>query len=105
MILDTGHGIHVACVFIVMTVKTKVFPVAPVRRVVIVVVVFVVYGQLVQVLPGEFASASSAHPGMNLEGSRSIVTIACRAIFDRFSNYGVEFVIVCHVLALARIIE
>ena len=31
MILDTGHGVHIAGVFIVMTVKTEVFQVVALR--------------------------------------------------------------------------
>ncbi len=59
-----------------MTVKTKVFPVAAVGRIVIVVVVFMVYCELVKVRLGKFTTAPPAHPGVNLQGLRSIVSLA-----------------------------
>ena len=65
MILDTRNGVHVAGVFVVMTVKTEVFPVAAIGRIVVVVMIFMVDGEFVQVLPGELTSSSPAYPGMN----------------------------------------
>src|SRR3989338_2768305 len=62
-----AHQVREALMLIVVTIKTKVFPVAAVGRVVVVVVVLVVHGKLVQVLARKGAPAAAADPGVELE--------------------------------------
>ena len=65
MIFDIGYGVDVAGVFVIVTVKTEVFPVTSIGWIIVVVMIFMVYGQFVQILAGEFTPASPAHPRMN----------------------------------------
>ena len=63
MAFNTGNRVHIAGVFVVMTVKTEVLPVASIGRIVVVIVVFVVHGQFVQVLTSELTPASPQTQG------------------------------------------
>ena len=91
MAFNTWNRVHIAGVFVVMTVKTEVLPVASIGRIVVVIMVFVVYGQFVQVLTSELAPASPTHPGVNLERLCPIVALAVISILDRLGNHRVEF--------------
>ena len=77
---------------IVMAVNAEIFPVAAIGRIVVVIVVFVVHGQFVQVLTSELAPASSAHPGMNLERLRPIVSLAGIAVPDGLGDNSIQIV-------------
>ena len=55
----------VFCIFLmfpIVAVETQILPVTPVRWVVVMVVIFMVYGQLVQILSGEFTPATRTNP-------------------------------------------
>ena len=92
MAFNTGNRIYIAGVLVVVTIKAEVLPVASIGRIVVVIVVFVVHGQFVQVLTSELAPASSAHPGMNLERLRPIVSLAGIAVPDGLGDNSIQIV-------------
>ena len=71
--------------FIVVAVKAQQLPIAPVRRIVVMIVVTVMYGQLAQILPGEFTCAAPTHPRIKLE---RLFTIALLPLFARATRLG-----------------
>jgi hypothetical protein len=63
----TGHMIDVSTVLVVVAIDAQILPVAPVCRIIVMVVIFVVNSKKMEVLVGEFPSATGAHPGMNTQ--------------------------------------
>ena len=90
MAFNTGNRVHIAGVFVVMTVKTEVFPVASIGRIVVVIMVFVVHGQFVQVLTSELTPASPTHPRVNLERLCPIVPLAGIAVPDGLGDNSIQ---------------
>ncbi|CAK0772786.1 hypothetical protein CCP4SC76_5600017 [Gammaproteobacteria bacterium] len=63
-----GAGFEQALMLVVVAIDAEQFPVAAVGRVVVVVVVTMVNRQFPQILAGELAATTPAHPGVEFEG-------------------------------------
>jgi len=93
-------------VLIVVAVQTEQFPVAAVGRVVVVVVVAVVHGELLQVLPREFARTAAANPRVNLQRLFAVTQLARLPIAQGLGDHSIRVYTLCiinsHIYLLVR---
>lgn len=78
--IETTHLIDMTLMFIVVTIETKVLPIAAIWRIIIVVMVLMMHRQLLQILMGELTPTTTTYPGVNPQGlfPISLQTILCR---------------------------
>ncbi len=76
--------------FIVVAVQAEQFPVAAVGGVVVVIVVAVMDRKLLNIFTGELAPATSAYPGVELEGLGAVILLARLAVALGVGDYFIE---------------
>jgi len=86
--------IQVAGMFVVVAVETQQLPIAAVGGIVVVVVIAVVHREFVQVCAGEFAAATPADPGVELERLFPVAQLALIAFAPRGGDDLVQLVVV-----------
>ena len=72
--------------FVVMAINAQQFPIAAIGWVVVVVVVAMVHGQFAQIGVGEFPSAATADPRIDLEGFFAVAFFTLVAGFSGTQN-------------------
>ena len=75
---------------VIVAINAEQLPVAAVRRVVVMIVVAVMYGQLTQILTGEFTRATPTDPRIEFQGLFAIALLALLTRAPRLGNNPVE---------------
>lgn len=93
-ILAVGGGMNMACVFILMTIDTKQFPVAPVRWVIVVIMIAVMDGQFTQIGTVKVPAATATYPRKQFQCLLPIGLLSLFAVFSGFSDNLIESTVV-----------
>ena len=90
-----GIRLEQPLVFIVVTIDAQKLPIAAIRRVIVMIVVAVVDGELHNVIAGEFPSATSANPWIELERLLAVALFARLPVLPGFGDQLVQFAGIC----------
>ena len=93
-IMAVCGGMNMACVFILMTVDTKQFPVASVRWVIVVIMIAVMDGQFTQIGTVKVPAATATYPRKHFQRLLPIGLFPLFAVFSGFSDNLVESTVV-----------
>ncbi|OGT78787.1 MAG: hypothetical protein A3I78_08215 [Gammaproteobacteria bacterium RIFCSPLOWO2_02_FULL_56_15] len=93
-IMAVCGGMNMACVFILMTVDTKQFPVASVRWVIVVIMIAVMDGQFTQIGTVKVPAATATYPRKHFQRLLPIGKLSLLTVFPGFSHNLIESTVI-----------
>lgn len=90
-----GIRLEQALVFIVVTIDAQKLPIAAIRRVIVMIVVAVVDRELLNVVAGEFPSATPADPWIELERLLAVALFPRLPVLPGFGHQLIQFAGIC----------